>query len=239
MLYLIGLGIELKDLSLKALECVKKCDKIYLESYTSTGANLEDLKKLINKDIIISYRDKIENDSSEILEEAKKIDISILVYGDPLIATTHINYIIEAKKLNVKVKVIHNISVINSITETGLMLYNFGKITSIPFDNKNILAPIEILNNNLKIGLHTLFLLDLDPKNNKFLTINEALSYLIRNKFNNNCVTCCALGTGKQEIRYGKIKDLIKLNFNNFPQCLIIPGKLHFMEEEALELWKI
>lgn len=239
MLYLIGLGLEIKDLSLNALDCIRKCNKIYLENYTSIGCSLNELKKLIKKDIILAERKLIENNQEKILNEAKKQNIAILVYGDPLIATTHINYIIDAKKIKVKTKIIHNVSVFNAITETGLMSYNFGKTASIPFDNEKIKTPVKIIKNNLKIGLHTLILLDLDPKDNKFLTINEAIKYLIKNNFNKDCIVCVSLGNKHQKIIYGKMNELIKLKFRNFPQCLIIPGKLHFREEEALELYKI
>ncbi len=236
MLYLIGLGIELKDLSLKALELIKKCKTLYLESYTSTGANLKELRQLIKKPIIVAQRDLIEDKAEEIIKEAKKQDIGILVYGDPLIATTHINFLIEAKKLDIKIKIVHNISIINLITETGLMLYNFGKTTSIPFDFQNIKTPLEVIKNNLKLGLHTLVLLDLDPKSNKFLSINEVLDYL--KELNKEIIACSALGTKNQDIKYEKINELIKISFNKFPQCIVVPGKLHFREEEALKLWK-
>lgn len=36
MFYLIGLGLgDVKDITVKGLEIVKKCDRVYLESYTS------------------------------------------------------------------------------------------------------------------------------------------------------------------------------------------------------------
>ena len=238
MLYLIGLGLEAKDISLKALEVIKKCKKVYLESYTSIGASLNELKKLIKKSIVLANREMIEDKLNNILKEAKNNNMAILVYGDPLIATTHINYIIEAKKAKIKINVIHNISIINAITETGLQLYNFGKTTSVPFNNENVKAPIEVINNNLKSGMHTLILLDLDPENKKFMNIKGALDYLIKNDINKLCIACSNLGTNKQEIRVGSVNTLLKLKFNNYPQCLIIPGKLHFREEEALALYK-
>ncbi len=236
MLYLIGLGLACKDISLNVLEAIKKCKKVYLESYTSLGCGKKELETLIKKKVVIANRNIIENSQEEILKEAKNKDIAILVYGDPLTATTHINYLIDCRKQRIKVKVIHSSSILTAISETGLFLYNFGKITSIPFNNKNVNAPIKVLKDNLSLGLHTLFLLDLDPENKKFLTINDALDYLLRNKVNLNCVACSALGTEKQEIDYGEIKELIKSRFNKFPQCIIIPGKLHFIEEEALKL---
>src|SRR3989344_8787672 len=239
MLYLIGLGLTRNDISLNALEAIKKCKKLYLESYTSLGCSVKELEKIINKKVIIGNRELIENNSNKILNEAKSLDMGILIYGDPLSATTHINYLIDSKKEGIKIKVIHSSSVLTAVGETGLSLYNFGKTTSIPFNNEKVIAPIEVIKNNLKLGLHTLILLDLDPKNKKFLTINQALEYLLRNNLNLSCVVCSALSTNKQEIKYGNIKELKNLKFNRFPQCLVISGKLHFIEEEALNFYKI
>ena len=236
MLYLIGIGLDCKDISLNGLEAVKKCKKLYLENYTSIGCSKENIEKLINKKVILANRELIENKSYEILKEAKKNNIGILVYGDPLSATTHINYLIECKKLKIKFKAIHSVSILTIIGETGLSLYNFGKTTSIPFNNKNIITPITVIKDNLNFGLHTLILLDLDPENKKFLNIKDALEYLSRNNFNSKIIVCSCLGTNKQDIKYNTIENLKKIKFNNYPQCLIIPGKLHFMEEEALSL---
>ena len=72
MLYLIGLGLTCKDISLSALESIKKCKKIYLENYTSLGCSKKELESLIKKDVIIANRELIENNSSKILNEAKK-----------------------------------------------------------------------------------------------------------------------------------------------------------------------
>ncbi|AJF62740.1 MAG: hypothetical protein QT11_C0001G0598 [archaeon GW2011_AR20] len=239
MLYLIGLGLNSRDISLNALDAIKKCKKLYLENYTSFGFTKKELEKIIKKKVIIAGRELIENKASIILKEAKKKDIGLLIYGDPLSATTHINCLIDSKKEGIKIKVIHSSSILTAVGETGLSLYNFGKTTSIPFNNEKVIAPIEVIKNNLKLGLHTLILLDLDPKNKKFLTINQALEYLLRNNLNLSCVVCSALSTNKQEIKYGNIKELKNLKFNRFPQCLVISGKLHFIEEEALNFYKI
>ena len=236
MLYLIGTGLDCNDLSLNALDAIKKCKKLYLENYTSIGCSKENIEKIINKKIILANRELIENKSNKLIEEAKKSDIGVLVYGDPLSATTHINYLIECKKLKIKFKVIHNISILTVIGETGLSLYNFGKTTSIPFNNKNILTPVNVIKDNLKMGLHTLILLDLDPENKKFLSIKEALEYLSNNNINSKIIICSALGTIKQDIKYNTIENLKKIKFSNYPQCFVIPGKLHFMEEETLSL---
>ena len=49
------------------------------------------------------------------LLEAKKIDIALLIYGSPLMATTHITILQEAKRQKIKYKVFHGASVFDSI----------------------------------------------------------------------------------------------------------------------------
>ena len=242
-LYLIGIGLsDEKDITMKGIEAVKKCNEIYLESYTSKlNAPIIKLEKLYGKKIISANRDLIEKKFHNILEKAKNEDIALLIIGDVFSATTHIDIMLEAKKNKTKIVIINNASVLNTVGITGLSLYKFGNITSIPFNNKDIKSPIKVFKKNYKNDQHTLFLLDLDPKNNKYLTINQAVDYLLKNKINKSmlAVGCTALGSLKPEIKAGKLKDLKTHKFNKFPQCLIIPAKnLHFMEEEALNLYK-
>jgi diphthine synthase len=211
-----------------------------LENYTSKLINTktQDLEKLYNKKIILADRNLVEN-SDEIIKASKTKNTALLVIGDPFGATTHINLILEAKKQNIKVKIIHNTSILNAIGEIGLELYKFGHITSIPFNNKDIKTPIEIFNKNYKNNLHTLFLLDLDPKNEKYMTVNQAIDFLLKNKIKQDilAVGCAAIGSEKPEIKADKLVNLKDHNFEKYPQCLIIPSKLHFVEEETLKLY--
>ena len=51
---------------------------------------------------------------------------------------------------------------------------------------------------------------------------------------------CVKLGSKSQKIVSGKLKDLLEYKFGPGMQCLIIPSKkMHFMEEEALQQWKL
>ncbi|MAG08406.1 diphthine synthase [Candidatus Woesearchaeota archaeon] len=243
-LYIIGLGLNNeKDITLKGLEAVKGSDYVYLENYTSAlNCSVKDLEKLYGKKIILADRDLIENKAEQtILKDAKSKNVSLLVIGEPLSATTHIDIMLRAKELKIKVNIINNASILTAAGITGLQLYKFGQITSIPFDNKDIKTPVEVLKKNQKAGLHTLFLLDLNPEKKEFLSINKALEYLVRNKVSKEtlCIGCAALGSESPEIKAGKIKEVLKAKFKKYPQCLIIPGKLHFMEEDAMEIYSI
>ena len=238
-LYFIGIGLnDEKDITIKGLEAVKQCDFIYLENYTSIlQIPIKKLERLYGKKIILANRELVEKKAEQtILKNAKETNTAFLVIGDPLCATTHVDLMLRAKKENIQVEIIHNTSIISAIGITGLEVYKFGKITSIPFDNENVKTPIEVYNMNKKNGLHTLFLLDLDPENNKFLTIKQAVEYLIKNGISEDekFIGCSRIGSKNPVIYSGKAKEIIKKEFGKSPYCLIIPGNLHFIEEEAL-----
>ncbi len=239
MLNLIGIGLSHKNINDEIKSIIKKSDFVYLENYTSKyDISVGELEKILNKKIISADRYLVEN-SDEIIKNAVEKNVSFLVIGDVFMATTHMALFLEARNKKIKISVIHNVSVLNAVSDSGLSLYHFGKITSIPFNNENIDEPFKVLEMNKKMGLHTLFLFDLDPEKNKYMTVNQALNYLLKKvKEDEYAVACSALGTDKQEIKYGTIKDLINLKFDKFPQCLVIPGKLHFMETDFLETIK-
>ena len=241
-LYMIGIGLnDEKDISVKGLELIKKADKVYLENYTSIlDCSIEDLEKFYGKEIILADRTMIENEISVILEEAKEKNIAVLIVGDVLVATTHIGILLEAKEKRIDVEVIHNSSIFNAIGDVGLFSYEFGKITSIPFGYENVEVPIKVFHDNYKLGYHTLFLLDLDPKNDKYLEIPEAAKYLIDKGIDPELISigCARMGSENKEIKVAKLKDLAKSTFKQKLHCLIIPGKMHFIEEEAIERWK-
>lgn len=225
------------DITINGLEACKKADEIYLDSYTSklSSGNISDLEKLIGKKIIIAARTMLEDNSAALLDKAKKKNIAILIIGSPTAATTHISLFKEAEENNIEVGIIENSSILTAVGITGLQLYNFGQTTTIPFNNKNITTPIEVLKKNQKLDLHTLFLLDIHE--DKLMSAREGLDYLIKNGLDKNTevIACGALGSQKYEIKVGKASEI---SLTKFPQCFIIPGKLHFLEQEMLEFWK-
>jgi diphthine synthase len=242
-LYIIGLGLwDERDISLKGLEIAKKCDLIYLENYTSVmfGTSPEKLEKLFGKKIKILGRKEVEQDK-EFLKQAKTKEVALLVGGDPTVATTHIEIIQEAKKQKVKFKVIHASSIISAIGESGLFTYKFGRSCSIPFPQKGFEPKsfYDIIAENQKIGAHTLVFLDLKPEENKFMTINHALEILLKQGLGKETIAVgfARIGSDSQIIKAGKISQLMEFDFGSPLHILVIPGKLHFMEEEALTIF--
>lgn len=230
MLYMIGLGLNVKGISQQGLAAVKKCKKIYLENYTiDFPYSLEQLKEVIGKKIIPADREFVE--SLKIVDKAKKLDIALLIYGSPLTATTHISLIQEARECKVRFKIIYSASILDAVAESGLQLYKFGKIASMPeFEADSF---IEVVKDNQKINAHSLILVDIGLKFDNALEKLEKSCEKNNVKLEKICV-CSRLGTDKSRILYRNLQEL-KSKKIEAPYCFIIPSKLHFMEKEVLE----
>jgi len=248
-LYFIGLGLNNQDdITLRGLEAAKKCDVVYFESYTSRlNCSISALERLFGKKVKLAGRNAFEEDGDAIINEARFKDVALLVVGDPFSATTHADLFIEARRTGVHVEVIHNASVLNAVGITGLQLYKFGKTTSIPYENENVRTPYDVLAANRRSGMHTLFLLDIKSDEQRYMSVNEAIKYLLsveekwkKHAFSKEtlCVGCARLGSDNFMIKSGTADELMGVDFGHPMHCLIVPGKLHFKEEEALELWR-
>jgi len=235
-LYLIGLGLDNEhDISLKGFDILNTCTTIYYEEYTSRlHCTLDDLQTCYAKPITPLSRTELEHRIPAIVQEAQHNNIAVLIIGSPLSATTHMEFIIHARTHNVAYQVIEAGSIYSAVAITGLFLYKFGRTTTIPFANDNVTSPYDIYKDNAQRSLHTLFLLDITT--DKLMTVREGLDYLINQGLDPNtlCVGCGALGSAQPEIKTGTAQHL---TITSFPQSLIIPGKLNFKEEEALNLW--
>lgn len=248
-LFFIGLGLhDKKDITVKGLEAVRMCSEVYLENYTSKlSCPVDELEEFYGKKIVLADREFVEQRfDKEVLPRAKGKDIALLIIGDVFSATTHASLMLEAKKLGVKVVVMNNASVLTAVGITGLSLYNFGKVTSVPFDNKDVEVPYDVIKSN--DGLHTLVLLDLDPSKNRFMLASEAILYLLNVEKKRKekvftektkCVICSDLGSLDPDVYYGSAEDLMKMYVPRLPQCLIVPGKMHFMEEDCLKTFSL
>jgi diphthine synthase len=165
VLYLIGLGLgDEKDITIRGLECVKSCSKLYLEYYTSVlGIDKDKLEAFYGVPIVVADREMVESQAEEIYGSAKDTNIGFLVVGDPLCATTHVDLILRARNLGIKVEVVHNTSVMGAVASCGLPLYQYGYTVSIPFFEENWKPSsfYERIKYNLAGGMHTLCLVDI------------------------------------------------------------------------------
>jgi len=230
MLFIIGLGLNERGISKQGLLALEKCHKVYLESYTvDFPYDIEELK-LGKKKIVKLGRSDVE--SEKLIKEARGRNVALLVYGSPLFATTHLSLILDAERQKVRTKVIYSASIFDAVAETGLQLYKFGKIASMPStDNADFLKYVK---ENLSIKAHSLILIDIGMSFKK--AIGKLESAIEKNKIKvDKIIICSRLKAEGSKIFYKKIEDLKDLKIEK-PFCFIIPSdELHFLEKEGLE----
>ncbi len=244
----IGLGLfDEKDISLKGLDAAISCDFLFAEFYTArlSGTTPGKIKDLMGKTVEILDRDEMERGDA-IIKAARQNKVGVLVAGDPMTATTHISLKLQAKKHGIKTRIIHGASIISSAPGlSGLHIYKFGRTTSIPFPKENYFptSPYDAIKKNLGNDLHTLILLDIDECVEKYMRANQALKLLLEMEdekkegvISKDTLVCVLGSVGSDEpvVRAGYLSNLLEENFGEGLHCLIIPGKLHFMEAETL-----
>lgn len=255
MLYFVGLGLfDEKDISLKGLEALKSVDVVYAEFFTSHlfGSSFEAIEKLIGKEIIVLNRQEVEEENVFMKEAANGEDVALICGGDPLIATTHTDFLVEAKKKGIEVEVIHSSSILSSAPGiSGLQAYKFGKVTTIPFPDENFFphSPYMAIANNLANDAHTLVLLDIQAHKDRYMSVNEGLEYLMKikedlisNGKENEAVIdedtlaigIARVGSKNVVVCADKIGKLITFDFGRPLHCMAIPSKLHIVEAEYL-----
>jgi diphthine synthase len=245
----VGLGLHDElGISLRGLEEVKTADVVFLELYTSLMPNfsVERFERICGKKLRVVSRIELEEENGKvILEAAGKGKAVLLVPGDPLIATTHIALRIHAEKLGVKTRIVHGASVISAVMGLScLHNYKFGKSVTIPFPERTVSeTPYDVIAQNRKLGLHTLCLLDIKHEEKRYLTINESLSLLLKieEKRKEKAITMETIAVGvaragseNPTVKANFIKELLNYDFGGPPHTIVFPGKLHFMEAEAL-----
>ena len=166
-LILIGMGPGgINGMTRAAINAAKNADYRRYEAYTALWSKdaLEGLEAEIG-DIQKVMRPEVE-DPVELLELAKNSTVALLIVGDPLQATTHVDLQLQAVEAGVRCSVIHGISITGLVTgAVGLSNYRFGRQTTLtyPYGGWVATSPLEVIAINRYQGLHTLALLDLDP----------------------------------------------------------------------------
>ncbi|HIE46289.1 MAG TPA: diphthine synthase, partial [Nitrosopumilus sp.] len=163
MLWFVGLGISgFKSIPTEALDVLAKADIVYLEQFTSPigKSDLTKIKNAVKGEFRPAKRWLVE-DGKEILKNAKRKKVVLLSYGDPYIATTHIELRTRAIKEKIKTYSIHASSSLTSmIGECGLHFYKVGRIATIMSEMKSLTTPYYVIYKNIIEGNHTVLLLE-------------------------------------------------------------------------------
>jgi len=249
MLSFVGLGISgFESIPIEGLEAISKADIVYLEQFTSPigKSDVDKIQNTIKGEFIPAKRWLVE-DGKEILEKSKEKDVVLLAYGDPYIATTHIELRTRAIELKIETRSIHASSSLTSmIGECGLHFYKVGKIATIMSEMKSLTYPYYVIYKNIIEGNHTVLLLEYNQNKDFFLDPKDALKGLLETEKGQGrkvltessyAIVASRIGFKDQTIISGKISSLEQTDFGKPPHTVIIPGRLHFTESDALRLF--
>lgn len=243
MLIFAGIGLSGPDSITKEVEVlIDSAEHIYVERYTSPM----DLNFFQHMAVEVEEvtREYVE-DGRALLDLASNKTVVLLCYGDPMVATTHAELRIRAENRGISTRVVHNASILSSLPgATGLHSYKFGRsATATIGSDPAALSLYYSLHSNLVNGLHTPILLDYNLRENEHLTPNKAMVALLDRegeqsmgvfKLDSLIIIVSRLGSVHEDIVGGSVGSLKDREFGDPPYVLILPGKLHFTEEEFL-----
>ncbi len=243
MLRFVGLGLwDERSITIQGREAIREADAVFAERYTSrlAGTSFDRLESFHDCDIQLLDRAGVEQHPEPVLDAAEHGDVAILVGGDPMVSTTHIDLRLRAASRDIETQIIHGTSAASAAAGlTGLQNYRFGKATTIPFPETfggegvpgSVIDTIEA---NLDRGLHTLAFLDLDESGERSLTADVAAGLLADHAPTWPGVVVARAGSDAPLVRANRLEQLAEADFGDPLHLLIVPGDLHEMEADAL-----
>ena len=259
-LWLMGLGPRnLEYMSKYANDIANACSKRYLEGYTAIlPPNQEEKLEAVVGEWERIMRPDVEN-PDVLLKMAKEIPVALLIVGDPMQATTHVDLEARCNEMEIDFNVVPGITATAlAVSLSGLQSYRFGRQVTIPFSYGNYLpySPLEMICNNYENNLHTLVLFDLDPtgmgldkpspmKPNEAIDLLEKMAEKIPLETHSfeilkkhvkewNGILLTDISMKNQKVSAGKLGDLLKLD-KGWIHCMIIPAAMNENELEAFE----
>jgi len=252
-LWLIGIGPgDLDHITERAKRVAKGCSKRYLEGYTAILPPIEE-KRL---EAVVGPWERLMRDGVEspenMLDEARVGSVALLVVGDPMQATTHIDLEERCAEEGIGFNVIPGLTATAlAVSLSGLQSYRFGRQVTIPFSDGEYLptSPFEMICKNKEGGMHTLALLDLDPtgmglEQPRPMTPGEAVDHLVRmnersEEFNQPVedwqgLLLSDLGTEEERVVSGRMRDISQIEGGHI-HALIVAAEFSGMEAEAFE----
>ena len=268
-LYLIGLGLaDERDITVRGLGIVKRCDEVWLETYTSIlGVDKSSLETFYGRSIRTASRETVESEAEQILRGVEDgREVAVLVVGDPLCATTHADLALRAFELSAKVEIVQNASIMGAAGRCGLQLYRFGQTISVPYfdgDWKPTSFYEKILANS-NADTHTLCLLDIKTKEPdyhllaktgrmtylppRFMSVPEAIAQLFHAENEHRRGLCtpetlavglARLGQQDELMVAGTLQHLTTIDFKGPLHSLVLCApNLHEIELKFLERYK-
>lgn len=253
-LFLVGMGLsDERSIPLSGLDRIEEADVVFAEMFTSllVEGSIDRLSQLTGKEIILLGRRELEEGEEVMSAFDENERVCLLTAGDPLAATTHQELRLDAMRRGIDVEMINSGSIFTAAAaHAGLQHYKFGRTTTIGYPEPNFhpTSPLQVILENRKMGLHSLVLLDIRAHEGRFMTAAEALAIIMDMGRADGpgpidpelkVVALARLGRKDWKVAYGRIDEIRSLDMGPPPHCMVIPGDLHFLEEEVLEHFSV
>ena len=227
-LYLVGLGLQMRDITVKGLNVIKKSKHVLVDEITRqilkdinidgrySQQDLEPANELVS---LLELKDTgfDPNDFEICTSLLEGGDVAVVVYGDPLVFTNYSSLLASCSQKNISYNVIHNTSILNGVACCGPQLYRFGETVTMPFDflNKQDSEQLQIISSensflsrlvcNRNNGWHTLCLM------NSFVnSANEArLEIITPNDAGKILLKCLDLSSPEQKLNISRDTTVI------------------------------
>jgi diphthine synthase len=251
-LWFVGVGLfDERDLSLRALDVLRACDRLFAEEYTSHLAPgwAARLSATLGRGIEPLGRAEVESERPVLEALAAAPRVALLVAGDPFVATTHVQLRLAAEGAGHTWGYVPAPTVLTAaVSLLGLMHYRFGRTISLPFAEPGFdpVSPFEAIGRNRRAGAHSLILLDLRPGEGRFLRASEALG-----RFEGPRATAAEVdaatefgvvarvGSPDERAWWGTREVLAREEFGPPLHALVVPApELHFVESAAVARWR-
>lgn len=250
-LVFVGAGLDgISQLSPEALNALKHADAVFLEEYTTLvePSLVTAVTDAAGCDVRVVKRAEVEKGDT-LLDAASRGMAVLMAGGDSMSATTHSALRVEAAKRGIETSIIFAPSIFTAAPSLlGLHHYKFGRTVTIPrfAPGYRPESPFRTMLSNLGAGSHTLALLDIDAEKGYFMDPAEAFGEIVgmgislsAPGLSGDTFACVVSRAGRagSSTAAGSISRLSARSFGPPPHCLVIPGRLHFQEAEALFLF--
>ena len=234
-------------MSRRAFDCLRDADEVFAEFYTSAliDCSPQELEAWLGRPVTVLDRVGVEEGNS-IIDAAGKGTVAFMTAGDTMAATTHVDLRIRAKERGIHTRLIHGVSIFNaSASALGLQPYKFGRTVTLPFPEPNYFptSPYVNIKENFDRGLHTLILLDMREDEGRYMNSRQAVEWLLEAEgrvgdglIDDSTLICSAarVGSETEAVAAGYPSRMAEMDMGPPLHCLVMPGRLHFMEARFL-----
>lgn len=238
-------------MAVMGLEAARAADVVYAEFYTAVlSGSQASLESFLGRPVQVLDRLGVERGGPRLLEEARSRNVVLLVAGDPMAATTHADLLVRFRHAGVPFRVVHAPSIFTAAPGLlGLQHYKFGRATTLvrPEKGWSPTSPFDAVAENHQRGLHTLVLLDIKSDQGYFMSANEGIALLLdlaartgNSWFGPSAQVGIVARAGSESpgVWTGAAGELLKADFGRPLHCLVVPGQLQVVEQEAWDSFK-